>query len=1193
MGETPKQIVVTGDITLDWLIARRRRVKGVGQSWNDADVCRTFRTWGGAWLLVSLLRGMTDLPGGAPELICPHPHSVLRSGGRLASRVCQTHAEWSPAHENTREHPRIGWSGHWRISEFIGLYPPGPTDDAEGAKASPLDLGWMNLADDASPGPDLIVLDDAGLGFRRATETKADGLPWAGHWPRAIRERTGGPWIVLKVASPIAHGDLWRVLTTDPLADRLVVVMTARDLRRNNVRIGRGVSWERSAQDLHWELLHNPQINAIARCRHAIISFGAAGALLLSRTEQGKAPQHTCQLFFDPKHVEEGSAPSPSPVMGYSSCLAAGIARSLLLAADASRLADGIQAGLAAVTKLNEWAWGEQKAEGTLSRPRFPQERVRGLLSRELPAPPADPAARVRRVPRRALAEVAVPCPTATGGDGGRPPGGAAVWSILRSRCSGGGEAGCLGSIESVARRVVELGEDEVLKGVPLGRFGELVTADLQEIEGYRSIQGLLNEYTGRPQSKPVSIAVFGPPGAGKSFGVTEVAKSLQAANLEIADLTFNLSQFHDPEEIIDALHQVRDKGLSGKMPLVFWDEFDTRLQNRTLGWLRYFLAPMQDGQFQQGQVTHYIGQAIFVFAGGTYSTMQAFAHEQAEAAGYEQFRAVKGPDFVSRLQGYVNLLGPNPVSAADDLFPIRRAILLRSALEREAPQLVTPEYRPEPAGGEPRELRRLNVDPGVLNAFLQVSAYKHGVRSMISVVKMSLLGGRRVYERSCLPSEAQLSVHVDGDEFMRRAQSPALSGELLDKTAMYLCHSYYAKHLRKDRDAAFAELWTAAQSQPRSTPGRVKALETFWNEALDAEERDSNRDAVRQLPLTLARLGYAMTPSRRGGGTAPAGLGPEAPASTLAQAYEEAGYPDLLDRGAHPPLCLDPADLPCLLDMEHARWLQKKADSGWSWGPVDDRELKQNPRLVPWRKLEAWRLRQPGAHTHELCRGNYVTVAYLLDAAAKADFEWEKRGAVARPPSPPVRVGITGQQCLSQPRQIAAAAQRALDHIAPSGADVIVVTPLVEGGVQLATQELLACRGAALEVILPLPAEQLRAEMRGEQARRTFDELLHTAVPERVRVVEQPSREKAYVAADQSVVDESDVLLAVCDEGWAAGQTYTARTIIRALQQGMVVYLLRSGRRRPGTFLAEEIHQDGLPRVLTHEDLPPALRRA
>jgi exodeoxyribonuclease-5 len=39
---------------------------------------------------------------------------------------------------------------------------------------------------------------------------------------------------------------------------------------------------------------------------------------------------------------------------------------------------------------------------------------------------------------------------------------------------------------------------------------------------------------------------------------------------------------------------------------LVFWDEFDSALDNQPLAWLRHFLAPMQDGAFQEGQIVHW-----------------------------------------------------------------------------------------------------------------------------------------------------------------------------------------------------------------------------------------------------------------------------------------------------------------------------------------------------------------------------------------------------------------------------------------------------------------------------------------------------------------------------------------------------------------------------------------------------------
>ena len=48
-------------------------------------------------------------------------------------------------------------------------------------------------------------------------------------------------------------------------------------------------------------------------------------------------------------------------------------------------------------------------------------------------------------------------------------------------------------------------------------------------------------------------------------------------------------------------------------------------LTARTLPGCAYFLAPMQDGEFQEGQLIHNIGKSIFVFAGGTCSCMEEF----------------------------------------------------------------------------------------------------------------------------------------------------------------------------------------------------------------------------------------------------------------------------------------------------------------------------------------------------------------------------------------------------------------------------------------------------------------------------------------------------------------------------------------------------------------------------------------
>ena len=149
--------------------------------------------------------------------------------------------------------------------------------------------------------------------------------------------------------------------------------------------------------------------------------------------------------------------------------------------------------------------------------------------------------------------------------------------------------ADTLGDPTEAARRLVIDGPQVALRQTPLASIGDLVTADRQEIEAFRAIGNLLSEYLATTQTKPISIGVFGPPGAGKSFGVEQVAAQVArqaAAGRRLEKLEFNLSQFTDLADLNAAFHLVRDKGLAGSIPLVFFDEFDSRLET-DLGWLR------------------------------------------------------------------------------------------------------------------------------------------------------------------------------------------------------------------------------------------------------------------------------------------------------------------------------------------------------------------------------------------------------------------------------------------------------------------------------------------------------------------------------------------------------------------------------------------------------------------------------
>jgi hypothetical protein len=852
--DSQKVVIVTGDVTMDWNLARTRRLDGGGAVWNADDCTRAYWQRGGAAMLADLIEAVAE---------------KLHETKKASFVVRQMNAPRKPPgfDDECYHHSYAMWSsrgdGAWRVADFLGL------DSCSVTAEAPAD--WKKVVQDTATA-EIVALDDADLGFRRHRAL----------WPKAVVEPRRRPWVLLKMARPVAQGALWEHLHTK-LADRLIVMMTVNDLRLTEVQISRELSWERTAQDIAWEVVHNPRVNGLSRCAHTIISFDTAGAMLISRPpaggeRRGQIPRF--QLFFDPDGIEgTWGRNHPGGMIGYTSCLAAGIACQLMLDPQQPDIARGIQSGLAAVLALHVEGYGNRGGTARDAGLAFPTKRIATELAK------GDSPLAVVDVedPMRAID------PSRKKGQASRHSG---LWTILEDKYSD--------RLTGVAAQIVLEGAENALQGVPLGKFGKLLTVDRREIESFRSIAALVGQYCAKArQKRPLSIAVFGAPGSGKSFGVTEVANSLLPEQIKV--LEYNLSQFHGVQQLFDALHQVRDAGLSGLIPLVFWDEFDTPLEGEGLGWLRHFLAPMQDGAFQHGQLVHSVGRSIFVFAGGVYERMEAFGSDLK----VEELRAAKGPDFVSRLKGYVNIMGPNRRESGgedsdnDPHFIIRRAILLRSILLRDAGHLFEKEHGKQ----------ILNIDSGVLRALLETRTYKHGVRSIESVIAMSTLRGRRRFERSCLPAAEQLGLHVDANDFSSLVQRPELDGELLEKLAE-AAHEVFCEDLRRKEYT-----WG-----PKTDDKRKKHSSLKLYAELPEEEKEQNRGNVRDIPAKLARAGYVMVPARSN----------------------------------EPPFSFPGAALETLAEMEHERWMKAKLAAGWRWGAKTDKERRIHTDLLPWRKLSS-----------------------------------------------------------------------------------------------------------------------------------------------------------------------------------------------------------------------------------------------
>jgi hypothetical protein len=202
-----------------------------------------------------------------------------------------------------------------------------------------------------------------------------------------------------------------------------------------------------------------------------------------------------------------------------------------------------------------------------------------------------------------------------------------------------------------------------------------------------------------------------------------------------------------------------------------------------------------------------------------------------------------------------------------------------------------------------------LKIDSGVLRALLHTHCFKHGVRSMESLVAMSSLSGKDSFERSALPGEVQLDLHVDGREFLALVQQMDLDGDLLEKLAQSV-HGLFCEDLRM---RGYRPGPTTADK-----PKQHSSLRPYAE--LPEDEKEQNRGNVRDIASKLARIGYVMIPARSN--------------------QSIINFPS--------------NDLEMLAEIEHERWMKSKIEAGWRYAKKTDKPRKLHKDIVPWRRLSA-----------------------------------------------------------------------------------------------------------------------------------------------------------------------------------------------------------------------------------------------
>ena len=815
------KIAVSGDVCTNILTWRTFNRTNKAFKWENSPYVHSVTKDGGALLLAKLVR-----------LACVDP--VVSP--RIADTTCELPEELLQSSSELELFSLTGKENEtntvYRVKRFLGYSGP--------VSGKPQLLPIVNDDEKA----DMVVIHDEDNGFNLDEE----------FWPQALKSQDNAPVVIYKVNNPTNSSKLWNQIEKYYI-ENTIIVIDADDFRAKGVNISKSLSWERTAIDFVWQINNNPNIAYLANCRHLIIHFGLEGAIYYNKNKEIKS-----QLFFLP-YAFEGDfiKDSQGKMFGLSSCFAAGIARDVAAGIKnneelSKSIREGIRSGIVAAQKYFINGFGECVQECEFPSPNIFLEEENDFIFKEI----------VQDVNIRSTTPDCRSC-----------------WYIIKDKTSI--------NLADISYNIVKYGEKSALKYIPIAQFGKLKTVDRTEIEAYRSIKNLITEYVStKSVMRPLSIAVFGTPGSGKSFGVTEVASSIAPKLIEKLD--FNLSQFQSLTDLTNALHKVRDISLMGRIPLVFFDEFDSAFQGK-LGWLKYFLAPMQDGVFRVGDSLHPIGKAIFVFAGGTSSTYKQFCGDDMEdEAEYKrfinEFKDAKGPDFISRLRGYVNILGPNQTDEYwDQLFIVRRAMLLRSLLERKTPDLLD-------GRGEAR------IDNGVLRALLKVPRYKHESRSMEAILEMSRLTFASKWEQSLLPSKEQLRLHVDEEQFYRHLMYDSFYSEKIESIAAALYHN--------------RALLCESNREAKRTDGET------WDHISD-EVKGYIHNQVSHIPAALNRIGYELI--------------------SVHEQSESVEFSNV--------------ELEMLAEYEHKKISLEKKEEGWKYGLDYDEDKKIDPMLVSWDSLD------------------------------------------------------------------------------------------------------------------------------------------------------------------------------------------------------------------------------------------------
>lgn len=237
------------------------------------------------------------------------------------------------------------------------------------------------------------------------------------------------------------------------------------------------------------------------------------------------------------------------------------------------------------------------------------------------------------------------------------------------------------------------------------------VTLDWQHYQEIDSLMQVIRDYSqDRSRRRPLNIIMQAEPGSGKSHFIKCLAQRMASDGID--RVTFNMASMQGVADLIQPLEAVRNLKVVDKLPILFFDEFDTNKENYAL-----LLPLLWDGELGIGHRELRLGKVVIILAGsGSHIGDVMKAAKSMQRGGVTEDG--KLVDLLSRING-----GELTIPALDEVSGDRDRRVDKVCLTLS---LLSQRFG-----------SKLSVVPWALLKFVAGTKFQHGVRSISHLVDL------------------------------------------------------------------------------------------------------------------------------------------------------------------------------------------------------------------------------------------------------------------------------------------------------------------------------------------------------------------------------------------------------------------------------------------------------------------------